>query len=98
MALIRPALYRTVILLVDLLLGYFNTHKAGPRHKHWQWTTIICSVLTASTASCTVFGSCQVAPSRQHPGTAQETPDAKDCFQATIWTWTSSFEDKGSKL
>lgn len=42
-------------LLADLLLDYFNTNKTGPRHRHWQWSTIICSILTASTASCTAL-------------------------------------------
>lgn len=97
MASIRTTvLHGTVILLADLLLGYFNTNKVGPRHRYWQWSTIICSVLTASLLHG--FGSCQVELSRQHPGRAQETPDAKDCFQVTIWTWTSCFEDKRSKL
>lgn len=91
----NTVLHRTVILFADLLLGYFNTNKAGPRHRHWQWSTIICSDCKHSLLHC--FGSCQVALSRKHPGTAQETSDAKDCFQATIWTWTSCFEDKGSK-
>lgn len=60
-------------------------------HNHLFWFNCKHSLLNG-------FGSCQVALSRQYPGTAQETPDAKDCFQATIWTWTSCFEHKGSKL